>query len=100
MSKTRGGVFLNLEESTYTYKFKNFKFVFSSLFNKNRFIDNVNQYLLAENQKINIKLGYKIDLTDVLILRFYEKIEHRGYMVDYKGNKVFKNTKFKVNIDL
>ena len=99
MAKTRGGVFLNLEESTYTYKINNFKLVFSSLFNKNRFINGINQYILTENNKFTLKLGFKIDLTNILILNFYEKIEHRGFMVDYKEIKITKNTKFKVNFD-
>lgn len=95
--KTRGGVFLNLEESTYTYKFKNFKLVFSSLFNKERFINGINAYLLQENIKISKRFGYNIDISNVLILKFYERLEKRGFLVYYKNEKIAKTIKFNLN---
>ncbi len=83
MSKTRGGVYYNLAESTYKYKHKNVTFVFSSDFNKRRFERQIKDFAKEEFNRLEYILGFELDesFMDIAILKIYQKIESRGFYI-------------------
>ena len=87
-------VYQNIFDSDYFYEFKGYKLYFSSLFNKARFIDRIEQYIFDENIKYTNKYGIKIDLTNYLILVLYKKIEKRGFRVYNYNDELIKNYEF------
>ena len=89
--QTYRGVYLDIKESDIYGVYENYKFFFSSLFNKNRFINRLNEYITLENTKIKNK--YKIDKINLdlfFAIVFYTKIEKRGFkIVDMKRFKIY-----------
>ena len=71
---TRNGIELELEESKYTYKYKNLTFYFSSRFYLNKFIDN-------ETKKLYNKYKHNADYSILLAVALYKRIEKRGFYV-------------------
>lgn len=88
--RTVGNIELNLEESSFIYKYNEIKFYFSSEFYKNKFKEEVKNYIQMETAKIINKYKIEIDLTDFLTISLYKKIEKRGFLIEYKGNKLKK----------
>ena len=91
--KTKNGIELNLEESNYNYEFKSLKFYFSSELYKNKFKEQLQDYLNIETMKIYNKYKILIDLSEYLAVALYKKIEKRGFLV-YYGNVNLKETYF------
>lgn len=84
--KTTRGVYLNLEESTFTFRYidnkNNYEFYFSSLFNITRYKCKFKEYLNSEESKI--KNRYQIDKIDLKLffaIVLYNKIEKRGFRI-------------------
>lgn len=74
-------VYQNIKETVFDYEIYDLCFHFSSLFNKNRFIQNVSSYVNIEGMKIINKYQLPIDLTKYLAIAFYKKIERRGFYI-------------------
>lgn len=96
--KSKRGIYYNLSDSEYkiTLKDNDLTFYFSSEFYKNKFSENFVNYLISENMKLNVKYECKIDASNMLLLKLYQKIETRGFRVVYK-NKEINEIKFKIN---
>lgn len=86
-------VYQDIFESSYSYNYKGYEIYFSSLFNKERFIDRIENYILDENLKNINKYGVKIDLTNYLIVVLYKKLEKRGFRIYNKDNKLLEEDK-------
>lgn len=86
-------VYQNIFKSEYYFEFKGYKLYFSSLFNKKRFADKIDGFIIEENIKNTNKYGLKIDLTNYLIIVLYKKIEKRGFRV-YNKNGLMNDYKF------
>lgn len=88
---TRRGIYLNINESTFSINYKDFKFYFSSMFNKNRFENKLKDYINTESSKIKNKFQIdKINLNLFFAIVFYTKIEKRGFKIfDIIHNKLY-----------
>lgn len=89
--QTQRGIYLNINESKISSNYDNYKFFFSSLFNKNRFDEKLKDYIEIEESKIKNKYQInKIKLDLFFALSLYTKIEKRGFkIVDNKRFKIY-----------
>lgn len=87
-------VYQNIFESCYYFDYKTYRFYFSSLLNKKRFVNRIDEFVLDENLKNSNKYGVKIDLTNYLIIVLYKKIEKRGFRVYNKDELIEENLNF------
>ena len=83
---TKNGIELEIEESKYKYKYKDLTFYFSSLFYLHKFEKELPIYIDNETKKLYNKYKVKADVTLMLAIALYKKIEKRGFCVMVKGN--------------
>lgn len=81
--KTIRGIYYNLNESEYSFKYENFTFYFSSQFYLDKFIKTYPTYLKDETIKLKSKYKCHIYCDVMLLLNLYKNIEKRGYKVIY-----------------
>ena len=78
-------VYLNVNESDIFYRFQDFKFYFSSVATRERFIKKLQLYIEAETNKFINKYNVSVD-EDSFNLMFafilYHKTEKRGFKVE------------------
>lgn len=81
MSKSRYGIYTNIEESDYFFMANDFVFYFSSESYKNKFIKRIDNYILEEKRKELDK--YSINITPIMLLYiyYYSTLEKRGFRV-------------------
>lgn len=83
--KSARGIYYDLKESEYfvNMNINNEEIIlyFSSLFLRKKFLDNIGLYIHNENIKISCNYKIDIDLTKLLILSYYKRIEKRGFRV-------------------
>lgn len=79
---TAKGIYLDLSESTYFYKFDDYKFYFSSKFYRGNFIKRVEKEI--KNEKVKFESKYNTIITNYTFFAFYiyAKIEKRGFRVE------------------
>jgi len=87
---TAKGIYLDLDESLYYYKYEKYKFYFSSRLYRENFIKKVENYVKSE--KIKFEAKYNTIVTNSVFFAFvlYSKIEKRGFRVeeiDYSNSK-------------
>ena len=80
--KTIKGVYLDLNESDIVTNYDEFRFYFSSKFNKERFEKNIDNFIKIESARIYNKYRVQIYLNLYLSIVFYKKIEKRGYRIE------------------
>lgn len=87
-------VYLNVNESDIFYRFQNFKFYFSSVATRERFIKKCNNFIEEEKMKFINKydVGLEDDSFDLLFaFILYHKTEKRGFKVEqYIEDKKFR----------
>lgn len=99
--KTQNGIELNLKESKYTVIFRNFTFFFSSQFYKNKFIENVENYIEFENRKLMSKYKVNSSFSLYFAISLYKKIEKRGFrIINELGIEVTDESYFKDEIKI
>lgn len=91
-------VYQNIKETVFNYEIYDLCFHFSSLFNKNRFEQNVKTYCNIEEMKIINKYQLQIDIKKYLAIAFYKKIERRGFYISIGDEPIPDN--FKIEIEL
>ena len=91
-------VYQNIKETVFNYEIYDLCFHFSSLFNKNRFEQNVKTYCNIEEMKIINKYQLQIDIKKYLAIAFYKKIERRGFYISIGDKPIPDN--FKIEIEL
>ncbi len=79
--KSARGVYYDLVESTYKYKYKNITFYFSSQFYLNKFETLQYDYIKYINNKMRLEFGTKVDFTILALIKLYQRIEKRGFRV-------------------
>lgn len=83
--KSARGIYYDLKESEYfvclDINKERIILYFSSLFLRKKFIDNIGNFIHNENSKITSMYKIDIDMTKLLILSYYKKIEKRGFRV-------------------
>lgn len=97
--KTVRGVYLDLGESSYIYELNYYKFHFSSLMYMTKFVDGLSKYITDEEIKLKNKLKVDIDMSELLTINFYMKIEKRGFHIEYK-NEVIKREMISANLKI
>lgn len=92
--RTIRGIYYNLDESIYIYKFKDLEFYFSSNFYKERFDDILTEYIKNETIKLESKYKCKLNIDYMLALNLYKQIEKRGFKVKFKEKEINENYLF------
>lgn len=91
--KTYYGTYTDVDESDIYCDFDKYRLFFTSQFNKNKFIKEVNDYIYIEELKIKTRYNLNIYLGLYFALVLYKKIQK-------KGTKVINNiTHKRVDID-
>lgn len=90
-------IYYDLNESDIKVNRGDYTFTFSSNFYKEKFTNEVENYIKEENDKINAKYNLNINLDDYLALVYYKKVEKRGFLVSYKDTLVNPLIFLKVN---
>lgn len=91
--KTKNGIEFDLNLSKYVYKKDNFSFYFSSELYLKKFNEEVEDFVMFENTKINSKYRVHINLCLYLMIALYKRIEKRGFLIKYK-DEVLNEVKF------
>lgn len=79
--QTKRGIYLNLKESVYKFKYGRLVFYFSSQSYLTKFKLVYSEYIKNETLKIQLKYGGIIWCDEMLLLTLYKKIEKRGFRV-------------------
>lgn len=91
--KTKAGIYLNLEESTYKVNIFGIIFYFSSKFYMEKFKKDIYNYCLQETLKLKNKSGININFNIYFAICLYNKIEKRGFRVEtINKEKITKDT--------
>ena len=91
-------VYQNIKDSVFDYEIYDLCFHFSSLFNKERFMKNVEAYVNIEGMKIINKYQLQIDIREYLAIAFYKKIERRGFYISKSGEVIPESFKITLNL--
>lgn len=95
--RTYYGSFTDINESDIIAIFGNYRFYFTTNFNKTKFIENVEYFTRLEEVKITNRYGIEIDLRDYLAIWYYKKVQKRGFRVEKLENrKKINNFKFEI----
>lgn len=87
LKTTAKGICLNLNESEYYFKYKGLVFYFSSEFYRNKFSNEIINYIETETFKIQVKYNININFDILLMISLYKKIEKRGFRIYDEENK-------------
>lgn len=90
MISTRG-IYYDLNESHYIFKYDNLTFYFSSPKYLERFKDTYVEYIKNETMKLHLKYSAIIYGDEMLLLNLYKQIEKRGFKVLYKEKELINN---------
>lgn len=85
------GIYYDLNESSYTFKYDNLTFYFSSPKYLERFKDTYIEYIKNETMKLNLKFSSIVYADEMLLLNLYKQIEKRGFKVLYKNKELINN---------
>ena len=92
-------IYNDINESTYTFKYDDLVFYFSSKFYLEKFTREYSNFIKDETMKFKIKYKCNAYIDDMLLLLLYKKIEKRGFKVLYKGKELNENYYIDFNIN-
>lgn len=81
--KTKRGIYYDLRESEYVFKYGSLTFYFSSNLYREKFSERIDYYLKNETMKLNNKYQCKLEGNEMFALNLYKNIEKRGFRVYY-----------------
>ena len=87
-------IYNDINESTYTFKYDDLVFYFSSNFYKEKFIKEYSNFIKEETMKLKVKFKCNIYCDEMILLLLYKKIEKRGFKVTIKGKDLNENYTF------
>lgn len=93
--KTAKGIYLDLKESDYKYKYKDLEFYFSSIRYLEKFKENVENFINEETVKLELKYHIVVDFKKYLAIAYYKRIERRGFRVKEYNLEFNENMKIK-----
>ena len=79
--KTSKGIYLDLSESDYIFKYEGIEYYFSSVLYMEKFKKLVDSYVTEETAKLEIKYKLFIDFRVYLAISLYKRIEKRGFRI-------------------
>lgn len=91
MARISKHIYYNIDESDIKLEYKNLEFYFSSDLNASRFKTKILDFIALENHKLKAKYNIEIDLSDMLMISYYMKIEKRGFRVYKKKLNIVNN---------
>lgn len=74
-------IYYDLTESTEYVELLSCRFYFSSSFNKERFLNNYQEWIKEEENKIIAKYKVPISIRFYLLMAYYLRIEKRGFYI-------------------
>ena len=80
--KTYYGTYTDIMESDIIAVYGNYRFYFTSNYNKNKFIENVEYYVHLEELKFTTKYHINIHLKNYFSICYYMKVQKRGFRVE------------------
>ena len=92
-------IYNDINESTYTFKYDDLVFYFSSKFYLEKFIREYSNFIKEETMKLKVKFKCNIYCDEMILLLLYKKIEKRGFKVEYKGKELQENYYIDFNIN-
>ena len=92
-------VYNDINESTYTFKYDDLVFYFSSQFYQEKFERMYTQFLKDETMKLKVKFKCTIYCDEMILLLLYKKIEKRGFRVLYNDTNIRENYMINCEID-
>lgn len=98
--KTIRGIYHNLEESEYTFKYDNLEFVFSSNLYLNKFMRIYKEYLKENTAKIEKQYNSTFYADELILITLYKKIEKRGFRVLYFGEPLEEKLYYNVELEV
>lgn len=75
-------VYLDLEKSIYFTEFEGLRYYFSSQFNLDRFLNNIEYFIKLETLKMINRYKVKANWNLLLTISYYKKIEKRGFRIE------------------
>lgn len=95
--KTIKGIYLDLNESDYTFEFEDIVFYFSSMQYLEKFKTNVESYITEQTIKLELKYKLNVEFRRYLAISYYKQLEKRGFRIllnerEYNNNLVVYNT--------
>ena len=91
-------VYNDINESTYSFKYDDIEFYFSSNFYREKFIKQYSDFLNQETIKLRLKYRCFINCDLMILLLLYKKIEKRGFRVIYKNKTLEDNYYIECNL--
>lgn len=84
------GVYFDIQYSHFRSTVGDFEFYFTSEFNMNKFNSLVDKEIEEFNRRVNsmYRNNHNLDFQELGLIRLYKRIEKRGFLLFYKGNKV------------
>jgi len=93
------GIYYDLDESDYIFKYGKLIFTFSSQFYLDKFTNEYSEYIKNETLKLNSKYNCNIHCDEMLLIDLYKKIEKRGFKVLYNKIPIKENYFISISID-
>ena len=93
MARISKHIYYDIEESDIEIIYKDLVFYFSSDLNATRFQNKIIDFINIENLKLKAKYNIEVDLSDMLMISYYIKIEKRGFRV-YKRKLNLENNEY------
>lgn len=88
--QSQRGVYYDIKDSRFRYKLGEFEFYFTSEWNLNRFALGAEIEIGEFNRRVNsmYKNNHDLKFDELGLIRYYMRIEKRGFLLFYKGQKV------------
>ena len=85
--KSARGIYYDLNESEYFFKYKGLIFYFSIEFYKKKFAEEISNFIETETFKLQVKYNMNINFDILFMISLYKKIEKRGFRIYDEENK-------------
>lgn len=99
MARVSKNLYYNIDDSDIKLEYGSLIFYFSSDLNLQRYKSRIIDFTMVENYKLKAKYNVQVDLSDMLMISYYMKIEKRGFRVYKKEIDDEKLYLIKINKD-
>jgi hypothetical protein len=84
------GVYHDIHHSHFQFSVNDLTFYFTSEYNLNRFEDRYEKELVEFRKRVEQIYwnNHSLAFDELALIRLYQRIEKRGFLLSYKGNKI------------